>query len=340
MARLLLGVSGGIAAYKALETARLAIKAGHAVRVIQTPTSERFVGRASFEAITGAPVLGGEFEPDPARGAFPGEPLPDHAPISHLALGRARRSVPDRPGQREHDCQAGLRTGRQPPQHGGARGRLPGGDRAGHEPPHVSAPGHPGQPRAAERPRGERSSRRERGTWPPTASTASAGWRSPPRCWRRARSLLTRALAARGACARHRGRNAGADRQRPLHRQPLLGPNGSGAGGRGSAPRRRGNGDRRQHHALPAPSGVRHRPGRLGGRTGGGLRGSQFDSADVLLMAAAVADFRPAQVAQTKLKKDRGTAAGGTRANPRRAQLAGRTARPGSAADRLRRRAW
>ena len=41
MARLLLGVSGGIAAYKALETARLAIKAGHAVRVIQTPASER-----------------------------------------------------------------------------------------------------------------------------------------------------------------------------------------------------------------------------------------------------------------------------------------------------------
>jgi phosphopantothenoylcysteine decarboxylase/phosphopantothenate--cysteine ligase len=86
MARLLLGVSGGIAAYKALETARLAVKAGHAVRVIQTPTSERFVGRASFEAITGAPVLLGEFEPDPARGAYPGDPLPERAPISHLAL--------------------------------------------------------------------------------------------------------------------------------------------------------------------------------------------------------------------------------------------------------------
>ena len=43
--RLLIGVSGGIAAYKALETARLAVKAGHSVRVIQTPTSERFVGK-------------------------------------------------------------------------------------------------------------------------------------------------------------------------------------------------------------------------------------------------------------------------------------------------------
>src|SRR5581483_3639133 len=86
MARVLLGVSGGIAAYKALETARLAIKAGHAVRVIQTPAGERFVGRASFEGITGAPVLVSEFEADPARGAYPGEPAPDHAPISHLAL--------------------------------------------------------------------------------------------------------------------------------------------------------------------------------------------------------------------------------------------------------------
>jgi phosphopantothenoylcysteine decarboxylase/phosphopantothenate--cysteine ligase len=86
MARLLLGVSGGIAAYKALETARLAIKAGHAVRVIQTPRSRRFVGAASFAGITGAPVLTSEFETDPARGAYPGEPLPEHAPISHLAL--------------------------------------------------------------------------------------------------------------------------------------------------------------------------------------------------------------------------------------------------------------
>ncbi|HTX29926.1 MAG TPA: bifunctional phosphopantothenoylcysteine decarboxylase/phosphopantothenate--cysteine ligase CoaBC [Solirubrobacteraceae bacterium] len=86
MSRLLLGVSGGIAAYKALETARLAVKAGHAVRVIQTPASERFVGRASFEAITGAPVLVSEWEPDPLRGAFPGDRVGDRAPISHLAL--------------------------------------------------------------------------------------------------------------------------------------------------------------------------------------------------------------------------------------------------------------
>ena len=72
--------------YKALELVRVAVLAGHSVRVIQTPTSRRFVGSASFEAITGAPVLTSEFEDDPLHGADPGEPAPDHAPISHLAL--------------------------------------------------------------------------------------------------------------------------------------------------------------------------------------------------------------------------------------------------------------
>lgn len=88
MARILLGVSGGIAAYKALELVRLATKAGHAVRVVQTPTSEQFVGRASFAALTGAPVLLSEFERDPARGAFPDQQPPAHDPASHLELVR------------------------------------------------------------------------------------------------------------------------------------------------------------------------------------------------------------------------------------------------------------
>ena len=86
MARILLGVSGGIAAYKALELARLATRSGHAVRVLMTPAAKRFVGAASFEGIVGAPVLSDEFERDPARGAFPGDPSPDHDPIGHLEV--------------------------------------------------------------------------------------------------------------------------------------------------------------------------------------------------------------------------------------------------------------
>jgi len=88
MARILLGVTGGIAAYKALELVRLATAAGHAVRAIQTPASQRFVGAASFAALTGAPVLTDEFERDPLRGAFPGQAPPDHDPLSHLELVR------------------------------------------------------------------------------------------------------------------------------------------------------------------------------------------------------------------------------------------------------------
>jgi phosphopantothenoylcysteine decarboxylase/phosphopantothenate--cysteine ligase len=86
MARILLGVSGGIAAYKSLELARLATLAGHGVRVVMTATATRFVGAASFEGITGAPVLTSEFERDPLRGAFPGDPAPEHDPIGHLEL--------------------------------------------------------------------------------------------------------------------------------------------------------------------------------------------------------------------------------------------------------------
>jgi phosphopantothenoylcysteine decarboxylase/phosphopantothenate--cysteine ligase len=86
MARILLGVSGGIAAYKALELARLATKAGHGVRVLMTPAARRFVGAASFEGIVGAPVLVDEFERDPMRGAFPGDEPPAHDPIGHLEV--------------------------------------------------------------------------------------------------------------------------------------------------------------------------------------------------------------------------------------------------------------
>jgi phosphopantothenoylcysteine decarboxylase/phosphopantothenate--cysteine ligase len=84
--RILLGVSGGIAAYKAVELARLAVKAGHSVRVIQTERATRFVGPLTFSAITGAPVLTSEWERDPARGAFPDQTTPGHDPLSHLEL--------------------------------------------------------------------------------------------------------------------------------------------------------------------------------------------------------------------------------------------------------------
>jgi phosphopantothenoylcysteine decarboxylase / phosphopantothenate---cysteine ligase len=52
MARVLLGVTGGIAAYKACELARLLVQAGHDVFPILTRSAERFVTRKTFAALT------------------------------------------------------------------------------------------------------------------------------------------------------------------------------------------------------------------------------------------------------------------------------------------------
>jgi phosphopantothenoylcysteine decarboxylase/phosphopantothenate--cysteine ligase len=53
---LVLGVSGGIAAYKACELLRLLTEAGHSVRVVPTEAALRFVGAPTWEALSGQPV--------------------------------------------------------------------------------------------------------------------------------------------------------------------------------------------------------------------------------------------------------------------------------------------
>ena len=75
MARVGLGVTGGIGAYKAVEVARGLQTAGHDVVVVMTKAATEFVGPLTFEAITRHRVVTGQFEPganaDPrgARGA-------------------------------------------------------------------------------------------------------------------------------------------------------------------------------------------------------------------------------------------------------------------------------
>ena len=56
MARVILGVGAGIAAYKACELLRLFKEAGHSVRVIPTPDALRFVGEPTWAALSGEPV--------------------------------------------------------------------------------------------------------------------------------------------------------------------------------------------------------------------------------------------------------------------------------------------
>ena len=59
--KILIGVTGGIAAYKACELVRLVAKAGHDVRVMMTTNGARFVGPTTFEALTHHPVLTDNF---------------------------------------------------------------------------------------------------------------------------------------------------------------------------------------------------------------------------------------------------------------------------------------
>jgi phosphopantothenoylcysteine decarboxylase/phosphopantothenate--cysteine ligase len=54
---IILGVTGGVAAYKAAELTRLLKKAGARVRVVMTDAAKSFVGTATFQALSGEPVL-------------------------------------------------------------------------------------------------------------------------------------------------------------------------------------------------------------------------------------------------------------------------------------------
>lgn len=60
--RILIGVGGGIAAYKVCSVIRHFTEAGHEVRVVPTPAALEFVGKATFEALSGHPVTTSVFD--------------------------------------------------------------------------------------------------------------------------------------------------------------------------------------------------------------------------------------------------------------------------------------
>jgi phosphopantothenoylcysteine decarboxylase / phosphopantothenate---cysteine ligase len=307
VSRLLLGVSGGIAAYKAVETARLAIRAGHAVRVIQTPTSRRFVGAATFAGITGAPVLIREFDPDPMRGAYPGEPLADRAPISHLALVERAEAYLIAPASANTIAKLA---------HGLADNLLSTAALAATCPVAVApAMNNRMYLNAATQSNLELLAARGIAVVPPgEGELASHGERGIGRMAEPA-ELLARCEALLAA---HRGENhwsgvrvlvtAGGTRE-PIDSVRYIGNRSSGRMGLALA----GEAVRRgaevtliaANVALAPPPGARLISVDSAADL---LRACQqeFERADVLLMAAAVADFRPSQPAGTKLKKDVG----------------------------------
>lgn len=66
--RILLGVTGGIAAYKSVELVRLLKKSGHEVRVVLTRGGEAFVTALTFQAVSGEPVRTSLLDPEAESG--------------------------------------------------------------------------------------------------------------------------------------------------------------------------------------------------------------------------------------------------------------------------------
>ena len=79
--RIILGVSGGIAAYKVAELARQLTLDGAIVDVIMTEAARRFVGEATFQALTGRPVLTDMWA------------LPEDGVVGHVALAQHADAV-------------------------------------------------------------------------------------------------------------------------------------------------------------------------------------------------------------------------------------------------------
>ena len=66
--RVLLGISGGIAAYKSAELTRLLVKSGREVTVAMTSAAREFVGPATFQALSGHPVFSDLWDARPDNG--------------------------------------------------------------------------------------------------------------------------------------------------------------------------------------------------------------------------------------------------------------------------------
>lgn len=60
---ILLGVTGGIAAYKAADLCSKLVQAGSSVSVVMTEAAGQFIGATTFEALTGRPVYASSFRP-------------------------------------------------------------------------------------------------------------------------------------------------------------------------------------------------------------------------------------------------------------------------------------
>jgi phosphopantothenoylcysteine decarboxylase/phosphopantothenate--cysteine ligase len=271
--------------------------------VIQTDASTRFVGPASFAGITGAPVLQTEFEPDPMRGAFPGDPAPAHAPLSHLELVERADAFVIAPASANTIAKLAA----------GVADNLLCAAALACRRPLIVAPAMNGAMYENPATQANLARLRERGIAvlePVTGSLASLGEWGTGRLPEPPQLLAAFEEAATAPGKALDGLNvlvtAGGTRE-PIDAVRFVGNRSSGRMGFALAEEAARRGAQvtviAANVSLPRRAGITY----VDVETAADLADAaeqRFDGADVLLMAAAVADYRPAAPHAGKLKKD------------------------------------
>lgn len=293
--RIVLGVGGGIAAYKVASLLRLFTEAGHDVTVIPTEASTRFIGTATWEALSGNPVSNSVFD--------------DVHLVNHVRLGHEADLVVVAPATA--DLLAKAATGQ-------AGDLLTNTLLMAHGPVlfapamHTEMWQHPATRANVETLRSRGAAVLEPASGRLTGADSGPGRLPEPQVIFDAAMALVQGqsdyqlpLAGRTVTI-----SAGGTRE-PLDPVRFLGNRSSGKQGVALAVAARNAGATVRllaaHMDVPPPSGVEV----VRVETALQLREAALDAAassDVVIMSAAVADFRPAEVSDTKIKKRDDTA--------------------------------
>ncbi len=294
--RIVLGVGGGIAAYKVASLLRLFTEAGHDVTVVPTEASTRFVGVATWEALSGHPVTNSVFD--------------DVDQVRHVRLGHEADLIVVAPATADLLARAAS----------GQANDLLTNTLLMARGPVLFAPAMHTEMWQNAATRANVETLRSRGiTVLEPASGRLTGSDSGPGRLPEPEAIFEAALALAAPASDYispeplagllSGKrvtiSAGGTRE-PLDPVRFLGNRSSGKQGVALAAAARDAGAQvtlvAAHMEVPAPAGVEV----VTVETALDLREAMLDAArasDVIVMAAAVADFRPAAVSDTKIKK-------------------------------------
>ncbi|HEY8588281.1 MAG TPA: bifunctional phosphopantothenoylcysteine decarboxylase/phosphopantothenate--cysteine ligase CoaBC [Naasia sp.] len=284
--RVVVGITGGIAAYKAVGVVRALVLAGHDVQVVATEHALRFVGKPTLEAISRNPVHTDLYE--------------GVAEVRHVAIGQAADVVVIAPATA--NTLAKLATG--------IADDLLGNTVLATPAPVVVAPAMHTEMWENAATVANVAVLRERGVrFVGPASGQLTGSDSGPGRMAEPDEIVAAALAAvrpQDLAGRHLVITAGGTRE-PLDPVRFLGNRSSGRQGVALAEAARDRGATvtliAAHLDVPAPAGVVVQTVGTTAELGEAL-GRAATTADAVVMAAAVADYRPATVADSKLKKE------------------------------------